>query len=55
MVSELSRKVDQLDAEIKKHNSNLDRLEDGYNFQGHRFEEESYGTSKNCEKIYVIL
>lgn len=50
MVSELSRKVDQLDAEIKKHNSNLVRLD-----QRRQLEEESYGTSKNCEKIYVIL
>ncbi|EMC26330.1 hypothetical protein SMU85_09323 [Streptococcus mutans ST6] len=42
MVSELSQKIDELDAAIKKHNSNLARLEDDYNFQRRQFEEEYF-------------
>lgn len=55
MVSELSRKVDQLDAEIKKHNSNLARLEDDYHFQRRQFEEEYFrleDTNRDLNRYY---
>ncbi|EMB67274.1 hypothetical protein SMU26_02975 [Streptococcus mutans 3SN1] len=42
MVSKLSQKIDELDVAIKKHNSNLARLEDDYNFQRRQFEEEYF-------------
>lgn len=40
MVSELSRKVDQLDAEIKKYQTDLIALEDDYSAQRRKLDEE---------------
>lgn len=55
MVSELSQKIDELDAAIKKHNSNLARLEDDYNFQRLQFEEEYFrleDTNRDLNRYY---
>lgn len=55
MVSKLSQKIDELDAAIKKHNSNLARLEDDYNFQRRQFEEEYFrleDTNRDLNRYY---
>ncbi|EHJ52358.1 hypothetical protein [Streptococcus macacae] len=42
MVREISRKVDHLEAVIKKYKAELDTLEDDYNFQRRQLEEAAF-------------